>query len=375
MTLTLGILLEYPTLNGGEQSLLAVLDQLTGSIDVTVFAPATGPVADALRARNIAHVPLPDHWRNPEILFQFLQSDTCNVLHANSLTMSRHLAQVAPQLKCPCTGHVRDIMKLSASVLSDLRQLNRLICVSNAARAGLVEQGVDTSRLTIVHNGIDLQVFRPTERTGWLHRELGLPSEARLVVNIGQICLRKGLDTFAQVAVRLASRFNDLHFVHVGERHSTKAESIEYDQRIDEAFSAAGMQSRWHRLGKRNDVRDILNEADLLLHTARQEPLGRVLLEASALAVPIVATNVGGTTEIIEAGVTGLLAERDDIEGLTNAATKLLGDRALAIQIGQAARNRSERLFTASRAATETLAVWQSAHAADTLSGRHSDSI
>jgi glycosyltransferase involved in cell wall biosynthesis len=73
---------------------------------------------------------------------------------------------------------------------------------------------------------------------------------------------------------------------------------VEYERVLHDLATQSSLQGHVHFLGVRNDVSEILNELTILLHTARQEPLGRVLLEAAASQVPVIATNVGGTGEI-----------------------------------------------------------------------------
>ena len=103
-----------------------------------------------------------------------------------------------------------------------------------------------------------------------------------LVATIGQIALRKAQDVLALAAARVKS---DLHYLVIGERYSKKAESQAFEESIFERFEAAGLGHRVHRLGYRDDVPALLTEIDILVHTAHQEPLGRVLSEAIFVVV------------------------------------------------------------------------------------------
>ena len=95
-----------------------------------------------------------------------------------------------------------------------------------------------------------------------------------------------------------------MHYVIVGQRHSEKAESRQFatigqgHARLACTQRARAAPARVHFLGVRNDVCRLLDELTLLVHPARQEPLGRVLLEAAAAGVAVIATDVGGTPEI-----------------------------------------------------------------------------
>jgi glycosyltransferase involved in cell wall biosynthesis len=111
-----------------------------------------------------------------------------------------------------------------------------------------------------------------------------------------------------------------------------------------------------HFLGVRGDVERLLNEFTLLAHPARQEPLGRVLLEAAAAGVPVVATDVGGTREIFPPeAASACLVSTDDSGALAAAIGGLLMDDDRRAAMGHVARLRAEQAFDANRAA-ETLA-------------------
>ena len=100
-----------------------------------------------------------------------------------------------------------------------------------------------------------------------------------------------------RAAAQIADRMPNAHYVIIGQRHSEKTESRQFERDLLDA-SARALVGRVHFLGRRNDVGRLLAELTLLAHPARQEPLGRVLLEAVAAGVAVVATAVGGTPEI-----------------------------------------------------------------------------
>ena len=84
----------------------------------------------------------------------------------------------------------------------------------------------------------------------------------------------------------------------------------------------------------------------MLVHPTRAEALGRSLIEASAAARPIVATDVGGIPEVVENGQTGLLRSPDDVEGFSQAMARLLGGQELARRMGVEGRMRAATLFS-----------------------------
>ncbi len=366
------IVCEYATLNGGERSLLAVLEHVDRSrFDVHVLAPPIGPLARELQRLAIDHIPLNLHeaagrlsrdesLRRLETACAALQPD---LVHANSLSMGRLTGALAPCLNIPCCAHLRDIIALSAAAVADLNGNTQLVAVSHATRDYHVARGIDPDRVQVIYNGVDVDAFRPRPAEGWLRRELGLPADRFVVAAIGQICLRKGQDVLAEAAALNASLLPHAHYVFVGERYSSKPESLEFERRITQRFAEAGIAERVHRLGYRDDVARLLSEIDLLAHPARQEPLGRVLLEAGAAGRPIVATDVGGTPEIVCDGHSALLIPPGDAPMLAAAIRRLAGDVALRRRLGTAARQRITERFPLTESTVRLARLWEALRA------------
>jgi glycosyltransferase involved in cell wall biosynthesis len=215
-------------------------------------------------------------------------------------------------------------------------------------------------KLQVIYNGVNTELFRPAPATGILKRELGLSDSAVLLANIGQICLRKGQTLLAQAAVCLADEFPEANYLFIGQRHSQKQESVAYENAIGLIFQEAGIDDRLFRLGFRQDVPGILNETDLVVHTAHQEPLGRVLLEAASCGRAIVATEVGGTGEILADHVSALLVRPDDLEALTAAIRRMLTDREFRIRLGKQARSVAIEKFSLPTATARVRTFWKS---------------
>jgi glycosyltransferase involved in cell wall biosynthesis len=133
---------------------------------------------------------------------------------------------------------------------------------------------------------------------------------------------------------------------------------------VREQFSTGQLAGRAHFLGYRADVPGILPELTMLAHPARQEPLGRVLLEAAATGVPIVATDVGGTAEILPPGA-ALLVPADDPAALASAIRQLVEDPIQRQRLAAAALKHIRTTFDASIAA-DSLA----GHYAETISAQ-----
>jgi glycosyltransferase involved in cell wall biosynthesis len=359
------LLCEFATLNGGEQSMLSTLSGVRAEdFSPFVACPGEGPLADSLAERGIEVIPFScfdgESKRKPlhqlrEELGKLIERIRPDVFHANSLSMGRLSGPVAAELHVPCIGHLRDIIKLSPQVVKDLNCHGRLLAVSSATREYHLAQGLDAEKTFVVHNGVDLERFRPRSATGFLHDELKLPREANLIAAIGQLGLRKGQEIFVKAAEMIAERWPDAYFLLIGRRCSSKNESQEFEAALHEA-ARSSLAGRLHFLGVRTQMESILGELTMLVHPARQEPLGRVLLEAGAVGVPIIATNVGGTSEIFPPeSKSALLVPSDDPVAIAEAMEELLQDEEKRDQLGRSARLRIETAFDVRRAVENLL--------------------
>jgi glycosyltransferase involved in cell wall biosynthesis len=357
--------------------MLACLDWLLQhdpSLEFVAIAPDVGPLAEQLTQRRIEVLPWhlggdptlrPTREQLESHLLEAVRLATPDLLHANSLAMGRLTGRVAERLAIPTSSHLRDIIHISASAMADLNRNRRLIAVSQATRDAHVARGMDADRVVVVRNGIDLGKFQPRPRQGWLRRELGLTDSAVLLATIGQIGLRKGHDVLAAAAPEVVRVAPDVHFLILGTRSSTKAESIEFEQAIHHRFAEQGLTSHLHCIGYRDDVVTLLTELDLVVHPANQEPYGRVLLEAAASGVPVIATDVGGTAEIVIDGETGRLVPPRAPKALATAVIGLLQDRELMQSMSIAARERAVSEFEISRSARRLAEDWKRVLATD----------
>lgn len=364
------LLFEYATLNGGEFSMLAVLKELgQAEFEFVAAAPVSGMLTGRLEGCGIKVLPLTLRDGNGQKrsveqinshLVELITRVSPDLVHSNSLSMGRTVGRIAGRLPMRCTSHLRDIVKLSKAAVSDLNRNAGLIAVSNATRKFHLEQGLLPDKLQVIYNGVDTDIFRPAPESGILKNELGLGDAALLCANIGQICLRKGQTLLAHAAARLAGEFPEANYLFAGQRHSRKRESAAYESVIRLIFRDAGIEDRLFCLGFRQDVPVLLNEVDLLVHTAHQEPLGRVLLEAASCGRAIIATEVGGTGEILTDRVSALLVRPDDLEALTAAIRRMLTDSEFRSRLGQQARTFAVEKFSLPGAAAEVCRFWKS---------------
>jgi glycosyltransferase involved in cell wall biosynthesis len=365
------ILCEFLTMLGGERSMLSTLPAIRAAgFDVHGAVPPVGALADALREID---VPV-EAWSTHDAagvrrsgadiradLAALIARLAPDLVHANSLSTSRLAGPVMAATDVASLGHFRDIMKLSQQAIEDLNCLDRLVAVSQAVRMFHVGQGIDAAKWVVANNGIDLDTFRPRAATGYLHRELGLSPNARLLATIGQVGMRKGTDVALEAATRWAAAFDDVHWLIVGERTSRKGEAHELEAKLCARATEVPLAGRVHFLGTRTDVSRLMPECSLLVHAALQEPFGRVLQESAACGLGVVATEVGGTREMFPGEADGaVLVPARDAKAIADAVVSLLGDERRLAALGVAGRRRAEAAFDIRMAAARLIDVYHS---------------
>lgn len=373
----IAILFEYPTVNGGENSMLAILDHATrdavhSNYEFVALAPPHGSLAARLNSAGIEVVPfevrgdqrdVPSREESLRRLASCIVRMKLDLVHANSLSMGRLLGAVTEEIDVPTTAHLRDIIRLSRSAMRDMNRNRKLIAVSAATAKFHVEQGMDPTRVSVIHNGIDVRQWsRPDSARDQLRSELGIPPEAPVILTVGQIGLRKGLDTLAAAAAVVSNSIGGVHWLLAGERFSMKQESIDYENALLNSFRSMEPILRFHRLGFRSDIAELMKAADLLVHTARQEPLGRVLIEASAASLPIIATDVGGTSEIVVNGESAVLVAPDDSAAVAQSVIRLLRNGAERDRLAARSFAVVASRFRVDDSARRLVALWDSAY-------------
>ena len=372
--MNIDLLCEFGSMNGGENSLVVLLPLLQKrGVRFRVLAPPEGPFAETVRSLGIELVPFhaePNDSleKRRSRLADLLKQNRPDILHANSLSMGRLSGPVTQELVLPSLSHIRDIIRLNRTVIDDLNRHRRLLAVSEATKSFHVAQGVDESRCKVMYNGVDLSKFKPRDATGYFHREQGIPATAKFLGVIGQIGLRKGLDRLMPVLRNVFARNHDVHLVVIGRRWSEKDESVQFEESLRREAESDVFHGRVHFPGVRTDVDQLMNELTILVHPARQEPLGRVLLEAAASGLCVVATDVGGTREIFFDPQTercgAILIPDSKFESFSDEIEKLLVDEKLRANLARIARHRMETAFSMETAAERLFGHYSETEAA-----------
>lgn len=277
---------------------------------------------------------------------RLIQDHNIDLVYTNALTCL-DAAIAAKMCGRPHVWHIRECISRNPDLKGYLPAplIRRIV---GALSAGIVVNSQYLARqfrrnpcpVHVVHNGVDLVQFAPRERTGILHRELGLEASSRLIGIVGTVAPRKGHDTFLQAAKVVHSHRQDVHFVIIGRGLPDYLQSM---QGLAKKLQIAG---HVHFLGARSDVTSILQDLDILVLASRQETFGRVLVEAMAAAKPVVATRCGGPEEIVIDDETGYLVPIDAPREMSKRLLGLLSSSELCSRLGQAGRQRAIEHFS-----------------------------
>jgi glycosyltransferase involved in cell wall biosynthesis len=234
--------------------------------------------------------------------------------------------------------------------------LDRLICVSSEARDSFVRAGVPADKINVVRNGITPKsVVADHEH---LRAELGLPASSVICLTVGRMTEQKGHTYLLDAITQVISLVPQAYFLWVG-TGPLEGALRERAQALD--LYKTGGNDRIFFLGRRDDVPRLIASSALFVLPSLFEGLPLAVLEAMASGLPVVGTDVTGTREAIDDGVSGRLIPPCDSHQLAAAIIEALTRPDLAETWGRNARQVMQTHFTAERMAHETRSIYQEA--------------
>ena len=247
----------------------------------------------------------------------------------------------------PSVATVRALNSKTCYVYAD-----RIITVSHAVKDHLVEQGVEASKIRVVYNGVDLSKFVPPADRKLAKSEVGLLPDALVVGVVAHLTAKKGHKWFLDAVAPLLRTFPSLQILFLGEG--------EERANLREQVGALKLENRVIFAGFHPDVVPWMSAMDVLvLPPIAKEGFGRVLVEAGAMSVPVIGTDVGGIGEVIVPGETGFVVAPGDASALQTALSALLDDAELREKMGAAGRQRALNEFSQERMVEQTESVYR----------------
>ncbi len=223
---------------------------------------------------------------------------------------------------------------------------DRVAANAFAVREHLVAEGYEANRLSVIHNGIDVERFGGTASAARVRAQLGVPARAPLVAMLARLTGLKGAEYFLQAAALAAQSAPEARFLVVGDGGCLGPGGPDYRGQLEAMAGRLGIGERVVFAGFRTDVPELLQAVTVAVQPSLSEGLSNVVLEAMAAGLPVVATEVGGNGEMVEHGVSGLLVPPRDAGALAAAIGRLLAEPALARSLGAAGRRRAASCFS-----------------------------
>ncbi len=221
------------------------------------------------------------------------------------------------------------------------RWMDYYVGVSRAVcRVHVQRERVPRTKMLHIPNGIDTRFFRRDAMASWPSREaLNLPPE-RLCVTVGNLRAVKGYPFQMDVVQRVLGdgKYGDVRFVWVGEGPD--------EPMLKQMAAERGLGDRILIYGASRDVRPILFHAELFFLSSKEEGMPRGLMEAMAMRLPAMATNVGGIPEVVRHGIDGLLVPYGDVEAAAGNMRMLLDSTDLRVQLAGSAERRIVEHFS-----------------------------
>jgi glycosyltransferase involved in cell wall biosynthesis len=337
----IGLVVGQLTTGGAEGQLW----QLARALDRARFAPVVyclsakvDPVGTWLQDAGVT-VRSTDRrgWGRVYWLAKALASDAIDVVHAwlyiaNAVAGAAQLLRPSRVLVTSARNcKVQGQMSRMANVVA-FRASTAIVANSHDVAEYIVRQYLaPRARIRVIYNGIDVDRFHPNGSAS---------ASPGPIVTVGRLVPQKNHELFLQAAAPLAGAVPEARFVIVGDGPLRP--------QLEASARRLSIADRVAFAGERRDVEALLRTASLFWLTSRWEGTPNVVLEAMASGVPVVATDVGGTRELIRSGSEGFVVPPEDVDGFVRHSRDLLADLAMRRRFAAAARARAEE-FSNSR--------------------------
>ncbi len=226
-----------------------------------------------------------------------------------------------------------------------------IIAISEVIGRHMVQDfGVSAENIRVIARSVDVERFN-------LPRSAKADKKAFNIVMIGRITPLKGHPYFLKAMARVVHQLPSVKIQIIGDAPAKKQA---YKDELVLLTKRLGISKQVEFMGNRRDIPQLLSKADcLVLSTITQEAFGRVIIEAQAAGVPVVATRVGGVAEIIDHEKTGLLVQPKEIEAMADAVLRILNNPEFSAGLVVAAKKKIDARYTLAHMADATIAVYK----------------
>lgn len=230
--------------------------------------------------------------------------------------------------------------------LKYLKKFKLIVPISDFLAEDYLKFGFQPTQVQTLMNSVDTEIFHPvgseTEKAA-MRRKYSLPEGARILLFVGSIIQRKGVDVLINAFIEAERKNKELHLVLVGPRTKQENPSLDEDfirylRTILEKNDVSSKVTFMGLVEERAQLAEIYRASDLFVFPSRNEGLPNVVLEAMACALPVVVSNLPVLRNVIRDGENGFFVPLEDAGSLIKAIVSIAQNPILAGKIGQAAR-------------------------------------
>lgn len=256
--------------------------------------------------------------------------------------------------KIPILVHVRDCVPrnrigiLTRRIIA--RRASRIVANSSYVAHHFALDGFMFRKTEVVYNPLDLSSFDPKKVDGDQFKKMfKVNGSYPLLAVVGQISPWKGLADVIRAMSKVLSSFPEARLLVVGEPKfdtaSARYNNVAYLKELKSLVEKLNLRKEVIFTGERSDIPQIMKAIDLLILASWEEPFGRALIEAMAMEKPVISTNVGGPTEILEDGVNGILVSPKNPQIIAQAIIQLASKKKKSEEMGRRGRKEVEKRF------------------------------
>lgn len=358
-------LTDSPFFGGPERQVLGLAVALPEHVHTTVLCFRDGgtsaPFIERLRAAGISARTL-DH-ANPHFfamladIVRALRAERADVLVCHGYKAdilgwlaARWLGLKVISVSRGWTAHTWKVRLNETLDRRMLRLMDRVVCVSEGQAAKVRGAGVPGERVRVIHNSIDTSRFDTIGNSRAVLEGLFPRAPELIVIAVGRLSPEKGFDQLIEAARLVTLHFRAAGFLLVGDGPER--------ERLTRLVRDAGLEGRFILTGFRSDVDVLIAGAHILAQSSHTEGLPNVVLEACAAGVPVVATDVGGTREVIRDGFNGLLAPPGKPGTLAALLLDLLGSPERRTTLGARGQEVVRGEFSFARQSAQYVALF-----------------
>jgi glycosyltransferase involved in cell wall biosynthesis len=261
--------------------------------------------------------------------------------------------------RTPAVVHVKGFEKYERRERWASRHVQAMVCMTQAILDYCESRGVRSRLARVVYDAVDDAWLQPRRPIPVVREEIGVPAEAPCVVIAGNVQEWKGQRVLVDAMAQVVQAHPRAHCLIAGGVHRA---GEDYARALRQRAAELGLNGSVHFLGFREDVADVMNAADVVVHASiRPEPFGRVILEGMLLGKPVIATAAGGVLELIEDKRTGFLVPPGDVAALSACLRRVLSDPVRARAVGAEAQRLARERFSLARHVEEMSRIYEAA--------------